>query len=280
MPITGYTVTATPGGAAEHVDSAQLSVQFAALINGTFYRFTVHATNAIGDSPESALSNTVVPDNGQAPTIALTRPNRTPTLSRSIGVAWSGNDESGIGHYEVRRRLIAWNVATGGSYSWLASTTTTSATYSGTYGRTYCFDARAADNAGNVSGWSSRRCTAVPLHSDQLSYSNGWSRVTRSGVYAGFGHLTTTHNAKATRTGIVGKDIYLVATKSPSSGTVQIRWNGSVVTNVSLYGPTTLRKRVIPVANFATVHTGTLTITMTSPTGKAVLIEGLAVYNA
>ena len=61
-PITNYVATSTPGsftgaGSASPINVLGLTV-------GTGYTFTVHATNAIGDSVESAASNSVTPTTG------------------------------------------------------------------------------------------------------------------------------------------------------------------------------------------------------------------------
>jgi len=83
--ITSYTATATPGSITATGASSPLTVS--GLTNGTDYTITVHATNSVGDSIESAPSNVVrpatVPDsptgavaaagNGQA-TVAFTAP--------------------------------------------------------------------------------------------------------------------------------------------------------------------------------------------------------------
>jgi hypothetical protein len=60
-PITGYTVTATPGGRTVTVAPDKRAGVVRHLQNGTSYRFTVHATNANGNSAESVRSNAVVP---------------------------------------------------------------------------------------------------------------------------------------------------------------------------------------------------------------------------
>jgi hypothetical protein len=59
-PITGYTVTASPGGATQGTTGAT-TVAVAGLTNGTAYTFTVVATNAVGPSALSAPSNSVTP---------------------------------------------------------------------------------------------------------------------------------------------------------------------------------------------------------------------------
>jgi hypothetical protein len=146
-------------------------------------------------------------------------------------------------------------------------------------GYTYCFDVRAQDNAGNTSGWSAARCTALPLRSDQLSYSANWTKRSDAGMFGGFAYVTKTHGAKMTRTGIVAERLSLVTTKCESCGTVEVRWNGTVVKTFNLYSRTTVRKQVLGNTSFATAQTGTRTVTNTSATGKAIYIEGVAVYN-
>jgi uncharacterized repeat protein (TIGR03803 family) len=79
--ITAYTVRSWPAGAVDSAaGSTSLSHVVTGLANGTSYTFTVHATNAVGDGPESAASNSVIP------TIPATVPD-APT----IGTATSGN---------------------------------------------------------------------------------------------------------------------------------------------------------------------------------------------
>jgi hypothetical protein len=59
--ITGYTVTAQPGGAQVNVTAPSTTATVPNLTNGTAYTFTVTATNARGTSPASAASPPVTP---------------------------------------------------------------------------------------------------------------------------------------------------------------------------------------------------------------------------
>jgi Fibronectin type III domain/Leucine rich repeat len=76
-PLTGYTVTASPGGATTDGTASPLTVS--GLTNGTPYTFTVHATNAVGPGPESTASAQAVP---HAATTTVT------TQDTSLAVTW------------------------------------------------------------------------------------------------------------------------------------------------------------------------------------------------
>ncbi len=60
--ITGYTVTSIPsGGIDANAGSTALTHTITGLINGTSYTFTVKATNSVGSSVASVVSNSVIP---------------------------------------------------------------------------------------------------------------------------------------------------------------------------------------------------------------------------
>jgi parallel beta-helix repeat protein len=60
--ITGYTVTSIPAGGTDiHAGSTSLNHTITGLTNGTSYTFTVKATNSVGTSVVSSVSNSVIP---------------------------------------------------------------------------------------------------------------------------------------------------------------------------------------------------------------------------
>lgn len=63
-PITGYTVTSSPGGFTGTGTNSSITVS--GLTNGTAYTFTVTATNVAGTSGPSTASNAVTPKGAQA----------------------------------------------------------------------------------------------------------------------------------------------------------------------------------------------------------------------
>ncbi|OMF04359.1 hypothetical protein BK127_33680, partial [Paenibacillus sp. FSL H7-0331] len=64
-PITGYTVTSSPGGLTASGTGSPLTVT--GLTYGTGYTFTVVATNVVGSSVASTPSNSVIPTSPNAP---------------------------------------------------------------------------------------------------------------------------------------------------------------------------------------------------------------------
>ncbi|MET0416684.1 MAG: fibronectin type III domain-containing protein, partial [Actinoplanes sp.] len=77
-PVTGYTVTSTPGGATATCPASPCTVT--GLTNGVAYMFTVRATNALGESPVSAASASVTPSG---------RPGAPSGLSATAGPGWA-----------------------------------------------------------------------------------------------------------------------------------------------------------------------------------------------
>ena len=83
--ITGYTATSSPGSITGTGSASPLTVS--GLTNGNAYTFTVHATNAIGNSAESAASNSVTPTGSSAPTFGAAGNPTSGATSTSIDIA-------------------------------------------------------------------------------------------------------------------------------------------------------------------------------------------------
>lgn len=78
-PISGYTISATPGGVIAVAPGAARSMIVEGLQNGATYTFTVAAKNAAGSSPASTPSSAVVP--GTVPDTALAADSAPGTLT-------------------------------------------------------------------------------------------------------------------------------------------------------------------------------------------------------
>ena len=93
-PITGYTVTSSPGNITGTGTGSPIVVT--GLTNGTAYTFTVVAANIAGPGPASTASNSVTPQGGQTITFANpgtqnfgTSPTLTATASSGLSVTFS-----------------------------------------------------------------------------------------------------------------------------------------------------------------------------------------------
>ena len=186
--ITGYTVTASPGGATCSTTGA-LSCTVTGLADGTSYTFTVTATNVLGTGASSSPSAAVTPS---APVVVAPSVPGTPSLTDnhgSISLTWSAptSDGGATVTYNVEEQTNhgTWSeVATG--------LTSPSDTYQGTTAQnTYAFAIVAVNSAGR-SAWSTAAWIkaavgkpSVPgtpvLTDNHGSISLAWSAPTNSG---------------------------------------------------------------------------------------------------
>jgi virginiamycin B lyase len=215
-----------------------------------------------------------------AATPNITAPSSAVTLTTALGVAWSEVHPAWIANYDVRRAVAPWSGILGTYTTWLTGRSATTAVATGAAGHTYCFQVRAHDIYGDTSGWSTRACSAIPLTAAQIAYSSGWTKSTSSAYFGGVAMHTRTHGATATRTGISAKRLYLIATECPTCGTITFKWNGTALKAVNLYSPTPVHRRILSLVTWTSPRTGTLSITVTSTTGKTISLEGIGVFDA
>ena len=140
--ITGYTITSEPDGITASVGPGETQAIVPGLTNGVSYTFTVFATNGIGDGPESAPSNAVVPRTvpGAPTAVNATAGNASATISWT---APASNGGASISGYTV--------VASPGGISRSVGNVTTMAFTGLQNGTAYTFQVRATNAAGDGS---------------------------------------------------------------------------------------------------------------------------------
>lgn len=149
-PITGYTVSSEDGSVTMPCASTACTV--GSLQTGRDYRFQVTATNAVGTSAASALSDTVRPE---------ARPNAPTQLSITaadgmIIAGWAASAPS-VSAYNVE---ISPAPPTGSALQTVSATT---ATFTGLQnGVPYRFRVQAVTDAGLSSDWSAQSGPATP----------------------------------------------------------------------------------------------------------------------
>ena len=108
LTITGYTVTATdvtnPANGGQTATGTTSPIVVSGLTDLDEYTFTVHATNAVGSSPESAPSAQVAP--GGAPSAPLNATAANVSPGGNAQVSWNPPAIAGRHHHPVHGDLL------------------------------------------------------------------------------------------------------------------------------------------------------------------------------
>ena len=277
--ITGYTVTALPSGNTTAVDGDTTEVPISELINGLASTFTVAATNEAGEGPASIASNAVVPIPNTPPVVTMIAPAKTFALTSTVVVKWTATDDSNVVAHDVR-----WRRAQPGSpfeawqepEAWQGLTTTKAALAGTKPGYTYCFKVRSTDSLGNSSE-GAERCTTTPMDDRALTASaGGWAARSDTPYYRKTYRMAKVKDATLTLPSVRTKQVWLVATRCPGCGIVNVTVGG-VTTKVPLDHTKLQRKKLIPIASYSTAKTVKVTIKAKSGPGRPVEIDGLGV---
>jgi hypothetical protein len=192
-------------------------------------------------------------------------------------VAWTAVDRlSGVASYDVRWRSARLDRALGHFKTWQNGIRARDATFEGTPGRTYCFITRATDRAGNRSGWSPEVCTTTPLRAADLEARELWVPAVGPVFYANGARIAALQGSTL-RTGRVrAKRLALVASRFPSSGVVDVMWNGELLRRIDLAGDGVRSRLLIELTPFSRVRAGRVTVRVVGA-DQPVVIEGLGV---
>ncbi len=216
--------------------------------------------------PESSTSApTVVIDRSKPatskPKVAFRTGVGLPTTSRSgglhVAVTWSGTDTGGAGirDYDLRRSIDggAWtNVAVDNLDTTIWQTLTA--------GRSYRYEVRARDRAGNVGPWVATSAIPVVLRQDvssAVTYAGAWRLGTSTGYSGGTVRFSTTAGATI-RYSFTGRAIAVVTTRRPDGGKVKVYLDGTYVTTIDTRGAATGFRQVVFARTWATTGTHTL----------------------
>jgi len=193
--------------------------------------------------------------------------------NRTFGVSWSAVDVgSGAANYDVQYRTST----TGSWVAWRASTSDTSALFTGVAGSNNYFRARAVDAAGNVGEWTDAACTVVPFDQSKAHLSSGWKTTSNSNYYLGSARCTTKKGASATLSFTNGT-LYLVANSGPRLGKIAVYWGGKKVRTVNLHSSKTKYRQVFKLVSSTGSKAKTVKIVNLRASGHArIEMDGFA----
>lgn len=193
---------------------------------------------------DATINLDTTPPTATAPSTAVQSGVRLGPASVPVVVAWPGasDDRSGIGTYEIQRRMD-----NGG---WTAVGTTTGSrtlTTREAIGHVYQYRLRARDWAGNWSAWAAaaaRPSQLVQETSPSIVWGGRWTREANSTVSGGAWRWSATNGSKARLT-FTGRGIAIVAAKSSTRGVAAIYLDGSYRGTVNLASTTGVTQLVV-----------------------------------
>jgi len=247
IAITGYSVTATdvtnPANGGQTATGTVSPVTVTGLTNGDSYTFTVHATNANGNSAESTATAAVNPGRPSAPTAVVSSadPSSSTTLDVSWAAASSPDGTSPITGYTVTSSPGSLTCTTTGATTCNVTGLTAKTAYTFTvtatnqYGTSPASSASTSQNAGypgiptgvtvaQVSPIGANASTASIVVSWTVP-NNGGSAITTQTATSSSGsktctdntHVTAGQTASCTMTGLTTGTSYTVTVKDANA---------------------------------------------------------------
>jgi glucose/arabinose dehydrogenase/PKD repeat protein len=249
------------------------------LVDGA-HVFAVAAVDNAGNIDPSAatIGWTVDGTAPPAPTISVGDGARF-ELAGTIEIRWEDAGDS----YDVELHDQQWDGIDSDAEVWLPRTTSNSTSIVGEPGHTYCFRARAYDAFDNVSGWGNRSCTTLPADDLQIAKPAPaeWSRERHDRHYMGTALVTNATSASLViplPTDV--KHVEALVEMCRRCGSVKFIVRSpdgpSRSANVDL-ASRVRRSRVLVPLNLTTGAPGSLVVRVTSPSGRIVRLDGIAI---
>ena len=212
-----------------------------------------------------------------APTAGVRSPSPPVKVARTLTVAYTAHDTGGAGvsAYDVRYRAAAWNTA---FHRWVQpagwqATRATNVAFALAPGHTYCFSVRAHDAAGNVSAWSTARCTTVPLDDVAMAASSGWRRMSSPGAFHHTLSLASSGAAVLRLDKAHLRRLALVVRTCPGCGRIKV-YRGGVLWRTVTTRSARVRNRVV--LTLPDIGLRTTSVRLRPAGGAPVYVDGIA----
>ena len=202
--------------------------------------FFLNGPTTCASSPGDTLSPVVKP-----PSQSLVTGPALGTEEVPVKISWSGTDSgSGVAQYELQQSI------NGGPYASvsLPSATAVTKTLSLEPGKTYRFQVRAQDQAGNWSGWKQGPSFTVTVFQESdsaIGYVGAWNTQSLSSAYGGSLRYASTGGNSAQLTFSSGSNVAWVASKGKDHGLAEVWLDGAKVKTVDLYSSTAQWRKAV-----------------------------------
>jgi len=202
-------------------------------------------------------------------------PRYSLALTRTL--AWTASDDNtGIDSFRVRRRSASYNSSTYGSWDVVKGATAYPyGSFKGLPGRTFCYQVRGRDLAGNVGAYSPSSCVGFPVDDRTLNVHGSWANGTGSAYYRGTFRSSTDGGAYLSLP-VDYRYLAVVVTKCSGCGKLKVFLGSTLLRTIDTSASSTRRKVVIAVSSSYLVRSGTLKLVQASG-GKKVIVDGVAV---
>jgi beta-N-acetylhexosaminidase len=205
------------------------------------------------------------PPSLSGPRSTLYAPATLGSATVPVRTSWSASDPCSISSYSLESRIDA--------KAWIAqrlpTPTATSVTQSLSAASTYRFIVKAADGAGNSTGWTYGP-SLVPFvrqsSSTDVRFSTSWRTGAGAGYSGGSTRYATTAGTWASYT-FSGSGIGWVAAVSPTRGSAKVYVDGRYAATVSLHSTTTSLRRIVFATNWPSQGTHTIRIVVLGTAG-------------
>lgn len=170
--------------------------------------------------------------------------------STTIPVSWTVTNPTAnvVVSFDVQYRTVSRDAAgvrvVGAPTTWRAATTARSASFTAPAHSTWEFQTRAKDQFGRVSAWTPWKSTTFPWDDRELTTSGTWSDLTAATSWAGTSRSTTASGASLALTANTAQ-ISVVGSRGPTSGSMRVYVDGTLVSTVDLYAATATVRDVL-----------------------------------
>jgi len=235
------------------------------------YRDKVGNESAVAS--DAIVLDTVAPGAASLTAPAVSTATSKTTSFKLTFACGDADPSSGVGSYELMYRIAP-------STTWLPSGTPTagsSSTFAGKAGKTYQFQVRGIDGAGNAGEFSATKQTVVPFNETSARFAGAWKSKKQSSAFMGKVKATRSRGAAATLKA-TGTSFSVLVTKGPGRSKTKVYIDGKLARSVDTRAGSVKYRQLVAVKTFKKAGSHTVKVVNAATAGRPLLeLDGIAV---